>query len=163
MRRSAGSRVLSAAFALLNRLVPWHRLPALLGMLNLLAFREELREHNLHDASGHGEVGRGSHDNRRDAPGQGEVGRGAPGRRDPRVLRARTVDGSFNDLAQPRMGAAGARFGRNFPIQLSRPEPAPALLGMLNLLAFREELREHNLHDASGHGEVGRGSHDNRR
>ena len=112
MRRSAGSRILSAAFGLLNRLVPWHRLPALIGMLNLLAFREELREHNLHDTSGHGEVGSGSHD----------------GRRDPRVLHARTVDGSFNDLAQPRMGAAGARFGRNFPVQLTCPEPAPALL-----------------------------------
>ena len=112
MRRSAGSRVLSAAFALLNRLVPWHRLPALIGMLNLLAFREELREHNLHDTSGHGEVGSGSHG----------------GRRDPRVLCARTVDGSFNDLAQPGMGAAGTRFGRNFPVQLTRPEPAPALL-----------------------------------
>jgi hypothetical protein len=112
MRRSAGSRVLSAAFGLLNRLVTWHRLPALIGMLNLLAFREELREHNLHDTSGHGEVGSGSHD----------------GRREPRVLYTRTVDGSFNDLAQPRMGAAGARFGRNFPVQLTRPEPAPALL-----------------------------------
>jgi hypothetical protein len=103
---------LSAAFGLLNRLVTWHRLPALIGMLNLLAFREELREHNLHDTSGHGEVGSGSHD----------------GRREPRVLYTRTVDGSFNDLAQPRMGAAGARFGRNFPVQLTCPEPAPALL-----------------------------------
>jgi Animal haem peroxidase len=112
MRRSAGSRVLSAAFALLNRLVPWHRLPALLGMLNLLAFREELREHNLHDTSQKGRVRGGPHG----------------GRRDPRVLCARTVDGSFNDLAQPGMGAAGARFGRNFPVQLTRPEPEPALL-----------------------------------
>jgi hypothetical protein len=103
---------LSTAFGLLNRLVPWHRLPALIGMLNLLAFREELREHNLHDTSGQGEVGSGSHD----------------GRRDPRVLYARTIDGSFNDLAQSGMGAAGARFGRNFPVQLTRPEPAPALL-----------------------------------
>jgi Animal haem peroxidase len=112
MRRPAGSRVLSAAFGLLNRLFPWHRLPALIGMLNLLAFREELRARNLHDTSRQGEVGSGSHDNRRD----------------PRVLCARTVDGSFNDLAQPRMGAAGTRFGRNFPVQLTRPEPRPALL-----------------------------------
>ena len=49
-------------------------------------------------------------------------------RRDPRVLCARTVDGSFNDFAQPGMGAAGTRFGRNFPVQLTRPEPRPALL-----------------------------------
>jgi hypothetical protein len=81
-------------------------------MLNLLAFREELREHNLHDTSQKGRVRGGPHG----------------GRRDPRVLCARTVDGSFNDLAQPGMGAAGARFGRNFPVQLTRPEPEPALL-----------------------------------
>ncbi|MGH6899341.1 MAG: peroxidase family protein [Geminicoccaceae bacterium] len=112
MRRSAGSRVLSAAFALLNRLVPWHRLPALIGTFNLLALREELREHNLHDTSEKGTAEAGPHG----------------GRRDPRILYARTVDGSCNDLAQPGMGAAGARFGRNFPVQFTRPEPEPALL-----------------------------------
>ena len=112
MRRSAGSRALSAAFRLVNRVVPWHRLPALMGVFNLLALREELREHNLHDTSG------------RAMPA------GAPhgGGRDPRVLCARTVDGSFNDLAQPTMGAAGARFGRNFPLRFTGPDAETALL-----------------------------------
>ena len=155
MQRSAGSRVLSAAFGLLNRLVPWHRLPALLGALNLLALREELREHNLHDTSRQGEAGTGS--------------RG--GRRDPRVRCARTADGSCNDLAQPGMGAAGARFGRNFPVRLTAPEPEPALLEpspraisgrllardtfkpapTLNLLAAA--WLQFQVHDWFGHGE----------
>jgi hypothetical protein len=112
MRRSAGSRVLGAAFRLVNRVVPWHRLPALIGVFNLLALREELREHNLHDTSGK-------------ATGPGML---HGDRHDPRVLCARTVDGGCNDLAQPAMGAAGARFGRNFPIELTRPEAEPVLL-----------------------------------
>jgi hypothetical protein len=112
LRRSIWSRLLSGAFRILNRAVPWHRLPALIGAFNLLAFREELREHNLHDTSNNGGADCGS-----------------PGRRpDPLVLYTRSIDGRWNDLAQPGMGATGARFGRNFPIQLTRPEPAPALL-----------------------------------
>ena len=111
MQRSAASRALSATFRLLNRAIPWHSLPALIGVFNLLALRADLRERNLHDTSPSSEAG-GAHD----------------ARRDPRVLCARTVDGSFNDLARPTMGAAGARFGRNFPLRFTGPEAEPALL-----------------------------------
>jgi hypothetical protein len=96
----------------LNRAVPWHRLPGLIGAFNLLALRDELREYNLHDTSRTGQVDPGPHGNRRD----------------PVVLYTRTADGSCNDLAQPGMGAAGARFGRNFPDAFTRPQPEPALL-----------------------------------
>src|SRR6202011_3265623 len=34
---------------------------------------------------------------------------------------ARTADGTYNDLSNPTMGAAGTRFGRNAPIELTQP------------------------------------------
>ena len=34
---------------------------------------------------------------------------------------ARTADGTYNDLSSPMMGAAGTRFGRNAPIELTQP------------------------------------------
>ncbi|WP_448146427.1 peroxidase family protein [Labrys miyagiensis] len=39
----------------------------------------------------------------------------------------RTADGSYNDLAQPWMGRAGARFGRNMPLALTYGEKPPTL------------------------------------
>src|SRR5690606_38507763 len=109
MRRARWSRLLSGAFGLLNRVVPWHRLPGPIGVFNLLALREDLRAYNLHDTCG----------NRPPGP--------ESGRHDSRALYARTVDGSCNDLAHPGMGAAGTRFGRNFPLEYTHPEPEPAL------------------------------------
>src|SRR5262249_59186566 len=48
-----------------------------------------------------------------------------PGTPDVRV--ARTVDGSYNDLANPRMGMAGSRFGRNAPLKDTFPDPSRLL------------------------------------
>ena len=49
----------------------------------------------------------------------------------PEVLGARTADGSWNDLADPTMGAKGTGFGRNVPLPrpgrsqaAARPQPA---------------------------------------
>jgi hypothetical protein len=39
-----------------------------------------------------------------------------------RRLTARTADGTYNDLDSPRMGSAGTRFGRNVPIDRTRPD-----------------------------------------
>ena len=97
--------------ALISRFVPWHRLPPLLGALNLLAYRDVLRQKNLHDTE--------------KIPSTGGP---QPGKREPHVLYSRTTDGSFNDLNDPTMGMSGTRFGRNFPLEYVYPEPEPALL-----------------------------------
>jgi hypothetical protein len=39
-------------FRAVNKVVPWHKLPWLLGVPNLIAFRVELRKYNLHDTDG---------------------------------------------------------------------------------------------------------------
>ncbi|MGO4460278.1 peroxidase family protein [Streptomyces sp. M-16] len=91
---------LRAAFRTVDRFVPWHRLPTPLGLLNLMAFRQTLRRHNLIDTEVH------------EAPPQaGPVE--AP--LDEELLVRRSYDGTYNDLSAPRMGAVGATFGRTMP------------------------------------------------
>ena len=41
---------------------------------------------------------------------------------------ARTIDGSYNDLADPRAGMAGSRFGRNIPLSAARAPSAAEVL-----------------------------------
>jgi hypothetical protein len=98
-------------FAVVNRFVPWHRLPGLIGAFNLLAYREVLRQKNLHDTTA--------------LPSSGGV---QPAPRDPTDLYTRRPDGGYNDLSAPAMGMAGTRFGRNVPLEHAYPEPEPALL-----------------------------------
>jgi Animal haem peroxidase len=102
------SRLLASAAIAVDRRVGWDRLPKPLGVLALVGLRTRLRERNLHD-----------------------TGRGATPEPSPdgdRHLEARTVDGSYNDLDVPTMGAIGARFGRNVPVDRTYPEPLPGLL-----------------------------------
>lgn len=96
-------RVLVAFFHFLNQFIPWHKLPAYLGALNLEALRIELRQYNLHDTYPSG------------------TAQGAPATcpMDPRFKEARSSDGLFNSREMPRMGCSGMRFGRNFPRQLT--------------------------------------------
>ncbi|MCX4094344.1 peroxidase family protein [Nocardia sp. alder85J] len=42
--------------------------------------------------------------------------------------RARTVDGTYNRLDDPRVGSVGCRFGRNVPLSHTRPEDAAAMM-----------------------------------
>ncbi|UPJ39455.1 peroxidase [Bradyrhizobium sp. 40] len=102
--------------------VRWDKLPRLLGAANLSAFRDRLREHNLHH-TGYGTT----------SP------RWSTGND-----RWRSADGSFNSLDHPRMGMAGARFGRNFALPECVPdrlddllEPSPRVISE-ELLARRE-------------------------
>ncbi|MBV9489538.1 MAG: catalase [Verrucomicrobia bacterium] len=98
--------LLVAAFRFVNRFAPWHKLPPLIGMLNLIACRKVLREKNLHDtADPHARL------NSDDLTF------------DPAVIRGRTPDGSFNDLNYPLMGCAGTRLGRNVPRKYTYPDP----------------------------------------
>jgi hypothetical protein len=92
------------------KLAPWYRYPRLIGAICLIGVRNVLRQKNLYDTN----------------TGDGDPTVAAP--KDDRYLHARTADGSYNDLSQPAMGAAGARFGRNVPLEYTHPDPEPAIL-----------------------------------
>src|SRR3954453_19960005 len=49
--KPASSSLPVRTFAIVNRYVEWHKLPLPLALLNLEAFRDVLREQNLHDTS----------------------------------------------------------------------------------------------------------------
>ena len=101
-------------YARINRTRPWYRLPFLLGLFNLIALREELREDNLVDTR---------------TPGDGER---MPGESlasvDDERRRFRTADGSYNDLGDPDMGRAGTRFARNVPLAHAWPAEGDELM-----------------------------------
>ncbi|KAH9219924.1 heme peroxidase [Leptodontidium sp. 2 PMI_412] len=86
-------------FNFINRFIPWHRLPGIIGAFNLDFMRIELRANNLHDGYASG-VAQG---NTIEEP-----------MKDHRFLNARNSDGKFNSLEMPLMGCTGSRFGRNF-------------------------------------------------
>ena len=96
--------------SLLNRR-PWYKLPRLLAMGRLIEMRNELREKNLHDTE---EPPLTCHDQPVTLP---------PAERD-----GRSIDGSFNDLRCPQMGAVGRRFGRNVPLEHVFPDTANLLV-----------------------------------
>ncbi len=80
--------------------VGWDKLWKPKGLLVLVFLRDTLRRDNLHDT--------------------GVVPTTEPAPIDPprdEHRSNRTVDGSYNDLEKPRSGMAGARFGRNIPLE----------------------------------------------
>jgi hypothetical protein len=77
----------------------WYENPSLLLQLaSLSKARDDLREKNLFE-------------------GEGIRPDGDMGEPTPEVERARTPEGTWNDLACPMMGAKGTGFGRNVPIE----------------------------------------------
>ena len=104
-------RLAARGAAALNHVVPWHRLPRWLGLVNVGIIRRVLRARNLHSTSS-----------------PTVRGTGCPMARAPGFRTERTADGSYNDLADPAMGSAGTGFGRNVPLAFTRVEPEPALL-----------------------------------
>jgi hypothetical protein len=107
-------RANSALWARVNKTKEWYELPRPLALLNLRAFRDELRQLNLYDPSKAPEV----------TDGDGAT---------PQIPREelpkyRTYDGSLNDPSDPKMGMAGARFGRNHPLGMTYPEQPPQSL-----------------------------------
>ena len=93
----------SMFFEQVNRVVPWHELPRPLALLNLRAFRDELREMNLYGT---------------DAEPNG--GNGAAAVAVEEVPKHRTYDGSMNDPAHPDMGRAGRALRPQPPARASR-------------------------------------------
>ncbi|KAG6353701.1 hypothetical protein INS49_005410 [Diaporthe citri] len=86
-------------FSVVNKFVAWHKLPGLIGTLQLYLFRVELREQNLYD----GYASTSEQGNAHDFPLPND-----------RFLHARNSDGTYNSLEMPLMGCSGIRFGRNF-------------------------------------------------
>jgi hypothetical protein len=95
---SLTQRALIFVYKGINKFIPWHKLPTYIGVLNLSAYRYELRQKNLHDVY----------------PSPEDQGtRGCPTITNDQYLDTRNSDGLFNDLAAPEMGCVGMRFGRN--------------------------------------------------
>jgi len=107
------SRLLTGLSETLDRAYGWSRLPKPIAVLTLVGLRTRLRESNLYDTGGPA-----------DTPAS------APGVPPPPTgyLTARTIDGTYNDVAHPLMGSIGSRFGRNVPIGLTHPDPEPAIM-----------------------------------
>lgn len=84
---------------------PWHKWPFLIALPTLAGIRVILRERNLFSTE-------------TAPPTLAPPGGG--------VTAHRTADGSFNALDTPWMGMAGARFGRNVPINETFPAEAPS-------------------------------------
>jgi Animal haem peroxidase len=126
-RLGAFSRAYAAAARRVDHKIGWSRMPKVFGLLDLIGVRYRLRERNLHDTSRHEAV---------DPPTAPPF--------DPAFLTQRTPDGSWNDLANPTMGMAGSRFGRNVPIEEtwrdeeSLLDPSPRMLS-------RKLMTRHNL------------------
>ena len=91
--------------------IGWDKLPWPLGLLVVLGIRFRLRAKNLYD-SGRGPL---------DLPPAGDEWHADH-------LTARTIDGTYNDLQDPLMGALGSRFGRNVPPDHAYPDPDDRLL-----------------------------------
>ena len=85
------------------------RSPVPLGLLTVAGVRESLRAKNLFDTNTPGHPPPAEHP----APAD---------------LETRTVDGTYNDLQSPQMGAVEARFGRNIPLDRAFREPDAAVL-----------------------------------
>src|SRR5919106_5918531 len=101
----AFSRVNSTVFRQVNRAREWWQLPTPMGLLNLRAFRDDLRKLNLYDTEDQQAVDVVPLD---------------------QLPKPRTYDGSLQDPNDPRMGKVGTRFGRNVDPTATRPE-APEL------------------------------------
>lgn len=105
MALTIGQRLLIWTFKVVNFFIPWHWLPRYIGAINLLALRDELRHKNLYDTYPSPEY-------------QGTAAQAAA--TEPKFLAVRNSDGLHNDIAAPRMGCAGMRFGRNVPRRFAK-------------------------------------------
>src|SRR5688572_8749993 len=101
------SRLYNSTSQAINRVLPWHRWPGGWGLPVLFGIRDRLRRLNLRDTE--------------TLPSKGSDG---PGPFKPEYLCSRSLDGTYNDLAHPKMGAVRTRFGRNVPLDKTYPNQA---------------------------------------
>lgn len=105
----------------------WQHMPPLLGVLTLEGLRTVLRRDNLYDTDGLPVK----------APALGPT-------ENSRWRTARSADGTYNDLSSSTMGSAGARFGRNVPLDQTsvsrgnvlKPNPRQVSLKLLTREKF---------------------------
>ena len=119
---STARQLLSRATEWVDHKVGWHRLPTPLGLLVLVGVRDTLRQQNLFDTE--------------TAPDP------EPPPADADVTTRRKVDGTYNDLDHPMMGAAGRRFGRNVKPAHAQPETDTLLTPNPRLVSRRLMTRE---------------------
>ena len=111
----------------------WYRRSYLLGILTLAYMREQLNRNNLKSTYPRGTL----------------IGFQQPGQAPPPgVMHSRTADGSWNNLEDPREGAAGTRFPRNVSNSVIQAEtdetlmtPNPRELSRI-FLARKGEMKE---------------------
>ncbi len=110
-----------------DRIFSWDKLPKVFGLLVLIGLRNILRQRNLHDTSS--------------LPFGVTPKLPAPGRE---TLTTRTPDGAYNDLANPAMGMAGTRFGRNVPLEWGYQEAPDRILDRNPREVSRQLLTRHD-------------------
>ena len=116
----------------IDKSIGWAKLPTPLALPVLIGLRDRLRAKNLYD------TGRGPLDK--------------PPFTDPNQADyrgARTLDGTYNDLNDPLMGAIGSRFGRNVALQYSWHEELPELLDPSPRLVSRKLLARESFQPAT--------------
>lgn len=91
----------------------WYRKPYFIGILTLAYMRDQLNKNNLKSTYPHGSL-----------IGFQPEGQSPP----PGVRHFRTADGSWNNLVDPKEGAAGTRFPRNVNNDVIRPETGDSLM-----------------------------------
>lgn len=117
------SRLFTRITEAIDQSIGWQRLPVLLGLVILIGLRLRLRARNLYDTSDPSMLPSPSQ------PATGKASQVSSGQSasttgigSPRYLTARTADGTYNDLDNPRMGSVNTRFGRNVPLAYAYPE-----------------------------------------
>lgn len=91
----------------------WYRRPYLIGILTLAYMRDRLNKNNLKSTY----------------PADSLIGFQSQGQSPPAGVRHfRTADGTWNNLADPKEGAAGTRFPRNVTNAAIRPETGTTLM-----------------------------------
>ncbi len=132
MANSRFSRLVTNLAESVDKSIGWARLPTPLALPVLIGLRDRLREKNLYD------TGRGPLDK--------------PPFTDPHQADyrgARTLDGTYNDLSDPLMGAIGSRFGRNVPLEHTWQEEPPELLDPNPRLISRKLLTRESFQPAT--------------
>jgi hypothetical protein len=132
-RKSRSSGLYNRLTEAVDQKIGWDKLPPAFGLAILAGIRNKLRAENLYDTES-------------TAPSTATP---VPTPSDTRYRTARTADGTYNDLDNPRMGSAGTRFGRNVPIELTYPEPEPDILTPNPRTVSRELLTRDIFHPAT--------------
>jgi len=126
-RNTVWWRLYDGAAQAADRMFGWDKLPKVVGLLVLIGLRNILRQRNLYDTSS--------------LPFGVTPKLPAPGAE---TLTTRTPDGAYNDLANPAMGMAGTRFGRNVPLEWGYQEAPDRILDPNPREVSRQLLTRHD-------------------